>query len=110
MQAQRLRRVQRRLGHEAGHLAAVLLSRVNQKRMAQVNGAGGARGKSFRPIGGDVQLLREVHKREAGVAKRLEQARDIQMRADADARRRVVHADVGKEEQHQQRATVRLRV
>ncbi len=42
-----------------------------------------------------------------GADDRRELARDVDVRADADARRRIVLADVGEQEQHQQRAAAR---
>lgn len=94
----------RRLRHEARCPATMLLRRVDQERVAQIHGARFARGEDDFPLRPHAAELQMSH---PGLSSRGQQARHVEMRADADACWRVVFANIRKQEQHKQRAVPR---
>ena len=72
--------------------------------MAQIDRARLTGRKRYRAL---CAHLLQLQVRHAGFAGRREEARHVDVRADADACRRIVVADVGEQEQHQQGAAAR---
>ena len=99
-----------RLRHEARRRAVMTVSRMHEERVTQ---------KDVARLAGCVRELALVHVRQPGVdsrevhpllAGRCKRRRHVEVRADADARWRVVAADVREEKQHQQSAHLRTHV
>ena len=79
--------------------------------MAQVDGARFAGRQHLRAVRRLREAVgRQLAQRQAGLAGRREDASHLDVRAGADAGRRVVLADVGEQEQHQQRPSPRADV
>lgn len=95
---------ERRLCQEARLPATMGLGRVDQERVAEIDGPGRAGRRRFRAMRGfDKPVGRELWEAEPGIAGRGEATGDIAMRAGADAGRRIVRPDIGEQEQRQQR-------
>ena len=110
VEAEWRRQVERRLRHEARARASVRLRGVDQERVAQVDRAG----RAGRRASGERRCRRSrrppARAASSRVAGRRQQPRDVQVRADSDARRRVVLAHVREQEQHEQGASARRHV
>ncbi|HVK69111.1 MAG TPA: hypothetical protein VM694_31855 [Polyangium sp.] len=91
------------LGEEPWNAAAMRLRRVHQERVAEIDGPRAARGERFGQVRGFAKFFaRQLAQREATVSMRREATCDFDVRADAEARGRVVVTDVGEEEEHQE--------
>src|SRR5215469_4162576 len=78
-------------------------------RVAEIDRAGFAACECLRTVERCAEAA-ELRKRQAAFTGAFKQARDVAMRSDLDARGRVILADIGEQEQHQQRAAARSEV
>jgi hypothetical protein len=92
------------LGQKARRSAAVLLRSVDQEGMTEVDRPRFARRQSHLPLRADISQLQAGHSR---FPDRGQKACHVKMRADADALRRIVFADVREQKQHEERAAAR---
>jgi len=106
-QPERLRWGKGWLGYDARAIASVDLGSVNKEGVAQVNGARCAGREGYVPVRPHAAQL-EV--RQPGLSGGGEKARHIGVGADPDARWRVIFANIGEQEQHEQRAVPRRNV
>ena len=87
------------------------LGGVHQKRMAEVDGSRGSGGQDFLAMSGlDKPVSCQLDQRHPRFARRGEHPHDVEMGSHSKPRGRVIFSDIGKEEQHQQRPSLRADV
>lgn len=87
------------------------LGGMHEKRMAQIYCSRFTRSQHLGPPSGLFESIRgELSQRQAGFAGGREQARNIEVRAGSNAGRSIMLPNVGEEEEHQQRASLRSHV
>ena len=100
-QTKRRRGRERRLRHESRSLAAIFLRGMDEEWVAEIDRPRFARRQSHFPLRADFSQLKVRHSRFPG---RGQKTRHVEMRTDADARRRIFLADIREQKQHQQRS------
>ena len=105
-----MKRFEGRLRQKARLLSAVGLSRMHEKWMAEVYGAGLAGRRKFRSVGGLSETAGQFHKRHAAFSRGSQNASYIAMRPHTDPGWRIAFSNVGEEKQQQQGAAFGLHV